>query len=123
MKYFAYLIAWMAVLLGIEYFVLEYAFPQEMFSLLPCIPLFFALIGFLSIRFVYLKPSPSVAMMMGLKTLKILVSLILILIYILVIKDHNISFLFSFLYYFLAYLIFETWMIFAINKKKSTKKR
>lgn len=122
MKYFGYLVALMAVLFGAEYFVLEYAYPQYMTPMLVAIPLYFILIGFLSIRLVYSKPSPSIAKLMAVKTLKILVSLTVILLYVVVIKDQSVSFLFSFLYYFLSYLFYETWMIYAINQKKSTKK-
>lgn len=122
MKYFGYLVALMAFLFGTEYFVMRYAFPEYLFPLLIAIPLFFVLIGFLSIRFVYTKPSASITMLMALKTVKILISLIIILLYVVLIKEQTVSFLFSFLFYFLTYLAFETWMMYAINKKKSTKK-
>jgi len=45
-----------------------------------------------------------------------------ILLYVFFIKENSVSFLFSFLYYFLTYLVFETLMMYAINKKQSTKK-
>jgi len=122
MKYFGYLVALMTFLFGAEYFIMKYAFPEYLFPLLIAIPLFFILTGFFSIRFVYTDPSVSVAKLMGLKTLKILISIVIILLYVILIKEQSASFLFSFLYYFLTYLAFETWMIYAINKKKSTKK-
>jgi hypothetical protein len=122
MKYFGYLVVLMAFLFGTEYFVMKYAFPEYLFPYLIAIPLFFILIGYLSIRFVYTKPAVSITMWMGVKTLKILISLIIILLYIILVKEQSISFLFSYLYYFLTYLVFETWMMYAINKKKSTKK-
>jgi hypothetical protein len=122
MKYFGYLVALMACLFGIQYSVMKFAFPEYLFQLLFAIPLFFILLGFLSIRFVYIKPDVSVAKLMGVKTFKILISLIIILIYVTLIKEQPVSFLFSYLYYFLTYLVFETWMLYTINKKKSTKK-
>ncbi|MDD4921208.1 MAG: hypothetical protein PHS30_01885 [Bacteroidales bacterium] len=122
MKYFGYLVALMAFLFGTEYFVMKYLCPEYLFPLLTAIPLFFLLIGFLSIRFVYTKPSVSITMLMGVKTLKILISMVIILLYVVLIKEQSVSFLFSFLYYFITYLAFETWMMYAINKKKSTKK-
>lgn len=122
MKYFGYLVVLMAFLFGTEYFVMKYAFPEYLFPYLIAIPLFFILVGYLSIRFVYTKPAVSITMWMGVKTLKILISLIIILLYIILVKEQSISFLFSYLYYFLTYLVFETWMMYAINKKKSTKK-
>jgi len=122
MKYFGYLVVLMAVLFGIEYFVLEYNYPQYLSPIFISIPLYFILIGFLSIRLVYSKPSPSIAKLMAVKTLKILISMIVILVYVVVIKVQSVSFLFSFLYYFLSYLFYETWMIYALNQKKSTKK-
>lgn len=122
MKYFGYLVAWMSLLFGTQYFVMKYACPEYLFPLLIAIPLFFILIGYLSIRFVYSKPTVSIAMWMGVKTFKILLSLIIILLYVVLIKEQSVSFLFSYLYYFLTYLAFEIWMMYAINKKKSTKK-
>jgi hypothetical protein len=123
MKYFGYLVALMIFLFGTEYFVMKYACPEYLFPLLITIPLFFILIGFLSIRFIYSKPSIPIMLMMGVKTLKILVSLIVILLYVVLIKEQSVSFLFSFLYYFISYLAFETWMMYMINKKKSTIKQ
>jgi len=122
MKYFGYLVALMAVLFGAEYFVLKYTFPEYLFPLIISIPLLFILIGFFSIRFVYTKPNVSVTKLLGVKTLKFLISLIVILVYVILIKEQSVSFLFSFLYYFLTYLVFETWIVYAINKKQCTKK-
>jgi len=121
MKYFGYLVALMAFLFGSQYFVMKYAFPEYIFPLLIAIPLFFILIGFISIRYIYLKPDVSVAMLMGVKTVKILISMAIILLYVTLVKEQSVSFLFSYLYYFSTYLAFETWMLYAINKKKSTK--
>ena len=121
MKYFGYLVALMAFLFGSQYFVMKYAFPEYIFPLLIAIPLFFILIGFISIRYIYLKPDVSVAMLMGVKTVKILISMAIILLYVTLVKEQSVSFLFSYLYYFITYLAFETWMLYAINKKKSTK--
>jgi len=122
MKYFGYLVALMTFLFGTEYFVLKYAFPEYLFPMLIAIPLLFILIGFFSIRFVYTRPNVSVAKLMGVKAIKFMISLIVILLYIFVVKEQSVSFLFSFLYYFLTYLVFETLMMYAINKKQSTKK-
>jgi len=122
MKYFGYLVALMTVLFGAEYVFLEYTNPEYLFPLLVAIPLLFVLIGYVSIRFVYTKPNVSVTMLLGVKAAKFLISLMVILLYVFFIKENSVSFLFSFLYYFLTYLVFETLMMYAINKKQSTKK-
>ena len=122
MKYIGYLIALMSVLFGTEFFLLKCFRPEYYFPLLATIPLFFTLFGYFAIRFVYLKPRSSIAVVMGVKMLKILISLILILLYVSLIKENSVAFLFSYLLYFFAYLAFETWMLYSINKKKSTKR-
>jgi len=112
----------MTFIFGTEYFVMKCCFPEYLFPLLIAIPLFFTLFGSLAIHFVYLKPSPSIAIIMGMKMFKILISMMLIILYVILIKDNAASFLFSFLLYFTTYLSFETWMLYSINKKKSAKK-
>jgi hypothetical protein len=122
MKYVGYLVALMAFLFGTQFFVMNYVCPEYLFPLLVAIPMFFILIGFISIRFVYSKPSVSIIPLMGMKTIKLLISLIIILLYAVFIKVQPVSFMFSYLFYFLTYSVFEIWMMNAINKKNSTLK-
>jgi len=121
MKYIGYLIALMSLVFGTEYFIMKCYYPEYLFPLMVAIPLFFILFGSFAIHFVYLKPTPSIMIMMGVKMSKVLISMMLILLYVLLIKDNPVSFLFSYLLYFTTYLAFETVMLFSINKKKSTK--
>lgn len=115
-KYIVTLVASMGILFGIEISLALTVFPDIYFQLLPIIPIFFAAFGTIVIKFIYSKSKPSVtAILMG-KMLKILLSLILILAYIVLIKENNTAFLFSFLGYFLIYLTFETWMLSSMNK-------
>lgn len=112
----------MALVFGTEFSILKFCFPGFYFPLLAAIPLFFILFGSLAFHFVYLKPSPSIMHLMGVKVVKILISLILILLYVLLIKENSVSFLISFLLYFLVYLIFETILLNKFNKNNYNKK-
>jgi hypothetical protein len=122
LKYSGILTALMAVVFGAEYAVLACCLPEQLFPLMVAIPLFFIVFGWLALRFAYLKPSVSIGLLMGIKSSKIILSIILILLYVLLVKDHSVSFLVSFSLYFLTYLTFETWMLYSVNKKKSIKK-
>jgi len=122
LKYSGILTALMAVVFGAEYAVLHCCLPEQLFPLMVVIPFFFVVFGWLALRFAYLKPSVSIGLLMGIKSSKIILSIILILLYVLLVKDHSVSFLVSFSLYFLTYLIFETWMLYSVNKKKSIKK-
>lgn len=122
MKYIGYLTALMAFVYGAEFSIIKSCFPEYYFPLLVTIPLFFIIFGSLALHFVYLKPSPSILILMGVKVVKILISLILILLYVFLIKENAVSFLISFLLYFLVYLIFETILLNKFNKKNYVKK-
>lgn len=121
-KYIGYLTALMAIVFGSEFSILKLCFPEYYFPLLVAIPLFFILFGSLVLHFVYLKPSPSIIILMGAKVVKILISLVLIILYVFLIKENSVSFLISFLLYFLVYLIFETILLNKFNKKNYIKK-
>ncbi len=115
-KYIVTLVASMGIIFGIELSLSLTVFPNIYFQLMPAIPIFFAAFGVIVIKLIYSKAKPSVsAIMMG-KMLKILLSLIFILAYIILIKENNTAFLLSFLGYFLVYLVFETWMLSSMNK-------
>jgi len=120
-RFIGILVALMLAILGVEEIILQFFFKGHNFLLLPAIPLFFILLGTAAIKFVYSKKESSVAALMGVKMVKILLSLMFILVYVFFIKEQAVSFLMSYLIYFLAFLVFETWMLSAINKKnKST---
>jgi hypothetical protein len=120
-KYIGYLTALMAIVFGIEFSILKSCFPEYYFPLLVAIPLFFILFGSLAIHYVYLKPSPSINLLMGTKVLKMLISLALILLYVCFVKENSVCFLFSYLLYFLVYLVFETALLKKFNKKNYIK--
>lgn len=117
-KYYGCLLATMMLLFGVEYAFLRMVIPNHFTPYIIVIPMFFILVGFISIRFVYIKPDVSITLLLGLKTVKILISLTIVLVYILIVREHSVSFLFSFLYYALAYIIFETIVVYTVNKKK-----
>jgi hypothetical protein len=117
-SYILKLASLMVLILGLEKIILIAALPQHNFAALPAIPVFFILFGAIMIKLVYSKPNPSVAVLLGAKMLKIMLSLVIILAYVLLIKENNLAFLISYMIYFLAYLVYETWMLSVINKKK-----
>ena len=108
----------MGILFLAEELIIKLRMPQQNFTLLPAIPIFFTVFGIAAIKLVYEKQNSSVAAFMGVKMAKILLSLMFILIYVFLIKENSVSFLVSYLVYFLSFLIFETWMVSSINKKK-----
>lgn len=122
-KYIVILTALMLVLFGLEQAVLSLWLPAYRFDLLPVVPAFFVVFGVLAIRFVYAKKQPGVSALMGLKVLKILLSMIIILVYVLLIKDNAVAFLASYLIFFSAYLCFETWLLTTLNKKIKIEKQ
>lgn len=117
-RYIVILAALMLAILGIEEIVLIGFMPTQNFALLPAIPVYFTIFGAVAINLVYTKQNPSVSSILGTKMLKILLSLVFILAYVFLVKTNAVAFLSSYLIYFLAYLLFETWMLSSINKKK-----
>jgi hypothetical protein len=94
--------------------------PQSSFALMPAIPLFFFVLGFVTVLIVKSKPNTSVILLLGVKTIKILLSLAFILLYMFLQGENSSAFLVSFLAYFILYLLYETWMLATINKNKKT---
>lgn len=117
-KYILNLAAIMAMTLGLQQIVTISIMPQYQLAVLPLIPIFFTVFGIILMKLIYNNPNPSVSALLGAKLLKVLLSLIIILAYVLLVKINNLAFLISYLIYFLVYLVFETWMLSAINKKK-----
>jgi hypothetical protein len=108
----------MVALLGVEELIMQTYFSEQNFALLPAIPVFFIAFGIIAIKLVYSRKDASVAALMAIKMVKILISLMFILAYVFLVKTNAVSFLVSYLIYFLAFLIFETWMLSIMNKKK-----
>lgn len=108
----------MVLLLGLQEVLTITIMPKYHFDLLPAIPVFFIILGIILIKLIYSKPNPAVYALLGAKMLKIILSLIFILAYVFIVKENNLAFLVSYLIYFMAYLIFETSMLSALNKKK-----
>lgn len=91
------------------------------FIWLPAIPILFVVMGLFAIHKIYFRGGNNVSWLMGLKAFRILVSLILILLYAFVVKDNAISFLISYLVYYMTYLGFETYLLMQVNNKEKNK--
>jgi uncharacterized membrane protein HdeD (DUF308 family) len=55
---------------------------------------------------------------MGIKVARLLLSLVVVMVYVLFVKTNAIVFVVTFGVFFLAYVVFETWMLLRWNKKK-----
>jgi hypothetical protein len=118
-KYLGILTALMAVICGLEYLALGLWWPGHSLSMLWLIPALFLVFAYLAMRLAYLRASISIGLLMGVKSSKIMLSLILILLYVLLIRVESVIFLISYAIYFITYLIFETWLLYSENKHKS----
>lgn len=92
-------------------------FPSYDFAFMPVIPLFFIVIGIISIAILQAKTNASVMVLLVIKTTKILLTLVFILLYLFFENENINAFLFSLLGYFMLYLLFETRMLSTLNKK------
>ena len=116
-RYVLLLVLLMVVGFIIQKMIITSYYPESNFTLMHTIPLFFILLGGGSILTLHLKPNPSLIVILGIKTIKILFSLAFILLYIVLNGENKTVFLVSFLCYFFIYLGVETWMLSTMNKK------
>ena len=116
-RYILLLMLLMGASFIIQRLIIVSLLPTSDFALMPIIPLFFVILGIVTIKIVYSKPKASVIILLVVKSIKILLSLAFILLYVIFNKENTTAFLISLLVYFIIYLLFETWMLSAINKK------
>jgi hypothetical protein len=81
-------------------------------------PVFFTLFALFTVKRVVLNPKVKVSALMASKTLRLLGSMVVILLYILLVKVNSVAFVVTFGVYFILYLIIETLIMIRINRKK-----
>jgi hypothetical protein len=124
MKQTVTVVGWTVLFLWALYgglvFVLETVSPLLNTPWLAAIPAFFSLIAALTFHNVVLNPNVKVPVMLAVKTGKLLLTLFVILLYILLVKQQTVVFLLTFGAYFLLYLVLETWIMIRVNKKNKS---
>ena len=94
--------------------ILHFALPGHYFGGYPFIPVYFYFFG-LAQRLLLLY--------LAMKMIKMILSLILVLIYCLAVREEAKAFLLTFISFYLIYLIFETWFFFSFEMNQKRKKK
>ncbi len=111
--------------------ILHFALPGHYFGGYPFIPVYFYFFGLFSIYMFDAcrrhAPQRLLLLYLGIKVVKMILSLVLVLIYCLAVREEAKAFLLTFISFYLIYLIFETWFFFSfelnqIREKKNKKK-
>lgn len=112
---------------GVGMLILHFNLPEHYFKWFPYIPIFFYVMGIASIyAFDSCRshaPNKTGLLYMALKVVKLILSVVLLLVYCIIVKEHEKDFILSFVAYYLSYLIFETWFFFSYEKKKTKIKK
>lgn len=103
--------------------LLRYVWPEYYFSSYPFIPIYFYVFGFI---FIYLFErirkniqQKTLILYASIRMMKLMVSIIVLVIYGLLIRDQIKEFLFTFIVFYLIYLIFETLFFFSFENKEA----
>lgn len=112
--------------------ILHVALPGHYFSGYPFIPIYFYMFGLFSIYMFDAcrlhAPQKLLLLHLATKMIKMILSIVVVLIYCLVVRQEAKAFLLTFVSFYLIYLIFETWFFFSFEvnlklKKKNEKKK
>lgn len=85
-------------------------------------PIFFSLFTVLNFKMVVLNPAVKVTALMASKTIRLLVTMAIILLYIVLVKENSILFVVTFGIYFVIDLIVETLIMVRMNRSKNASK-
>ncbi|WP_321331212.1 hypothetical protein [uncultured Bacteroides sp.] len=105
-------------------FVFLFLLPEHYFDWCPFIPAYFVTLGVISIYVFDITrrraPKILIQVYLTVKTVKFLLSIVVLLIYGMVVKIDIVEFLLTFMVFYLIYLIFETWFFFLyeLNRKR-----
>lgn len=109
---------------GLIAFVLHKVYPGHYFGIFPLIPVYFYLVGLLSLYLLDVcrrhAPQKLVMMFLAMKVLKLIVSVIVMMVYCAVARGGTMVFLLTFISFYLLFLIYETWLFFKfeVNMKR-----
>ena len=101
--------------------------PGHYFGGYPFIPVYFYFFGLASIYMFDAcrrhAPQRLLLLYLAMKMIKMILSLILVLIYCLAVREEAKAFLLTFISFYLIYLIFETWFFFSFEMNQKRKKK
>ena len=109
--------------------ILHYLLPGHYFGGYPLIPIYFYIFGVFNIymfdacrRF---APDKILLLHLAMKVLKIFLSVIVLVVYCIVVREEAVAFMLTFIVYYLLYLIFETSFFagYELNKKRQKKNK
>lgn len=107
--------------------ILHYALPGHYFRSYPLIPLYLYVFGLVSIYAFDVcrqsAPKKMLLLYLAIKMGKMILSLVLVLIYCLAVREEVKAFLLTFISFYLVYLIFETWFFFSFEMNQKRKKK
>ena len=111
--------------------ILHVPLPGHYFGGYPFIPTYFYLFGLFSIYMFDAcrqhAPQKMLLLYLAIKMVKMILSIILVLIYCLAVREEAKAFLLTFISFYLLYLIYETWFFFSfevnLKRKKKNKKK
>lgn len=112
---------------GLGAVILHVALPGHYFGGYPFIPVYFYLFGLFSIYMFDAcrlhAPQKMLLLYLAMKMMKMILSMILLLIYCLAVREEAKAFLLTFISFYLIYLIFETWFFFSFEVNQKRKKK
>jgi len=107
--------------------ILHIALPGHYFGGYPFIPVYFYIFGLFSIYMFDAcrrhAPQKMLLLYLAMKMMKMILSLILLLIYCLAVREEAKAFLLTFISFYLLYLIYETWFFFSFEVNLKRKKK
>lgn len=107
--------------------VLQNLVPGRYFEAYPLIPVYFYLYGIGSVFLLDFcrrhAPKRMVMLFMGMKGLKLILSIALLIIYAMLVPHSAVVFMLTFIVFYLCYLIFESWFFFVSERNEKLKKK
>ena len=107
--------------------ILHFAMPGHYFGGYQFIPVYFYFFGLASIYMFDAcrrhAPQRLLLLYLAMKMIKMILSLILVLIYCLAVREEARAFLLTFISFYLLYLIYETWFFFSFEVNLTRKKK
>ena len=103
--------------------------PEHYFEWYPFIPLFFYVFGIYSIFMFdscrYKNPNKLLVVYMGVKFVKLALSILIILFYVLHVKEHKEDFVIVFFLFYLFSMVYQSWffVLYETNKMKQKKRK
>lgn len=85
------------------------------------IPLVFTLLGSVTISMLVKRGSQGVQFILGVKAVRFMLSMFVIGIYALACREHVLEFVMAYGAFYLASILFESWMLLDMNKRKKDK--